>query len=87
MSDVYVSWGRDSGKDDLRVARACNRCYGNAVSVRELDSIEVVSLEGTAHMRGKLNGQTACGIVIGTSWWQEEPEPEVDALAEQPGGL
>lgn len=51
------------------VRRACNRCYGNAVSVAELELIEVVSRYGTAH-KGADYGETACGIdATGPDWW------------------
>jgi hypothetical protein len=67
----YVYWPDDSvpGRE---VKRACNRCYGRAVSVNELE-YEVVSRYGTAHKEG-MNGKTACGIdASGDSrWWHAQ---------------
>ena len=65
----YVSWAEEEGKPDLQVRRACNRCYGSQVAVRELPHIEIVSQYGTAHKEGE-NGKTDCGIdATGEHWW------------------
>lgn len=72
---VYVVWEEEE-KPDLEVRRACNRCYGNAVNVRELERIEIVSSYGTAHAAARGDGiyggegTTLCGIdATGETWW------------------
>ena len=73
---TMVSWA-EGGKPDREVKRACNRCYGSSVSVSELETIEVVSQYGTAHVaadpRDHRGGHTRCGIdATGESWWWHE---------------
>ncbi len=65
---VQVSFGTDDPRRDIEVKRACNRCYGRAVSAREIE-IEVVSRYGTAHKAGA-SSRTNCGIDASDStWW------------------
>jgi hypothetical protein len=70
LDGVYVSWGANDARPDRKVSRACNRCYGSQVSVREIE-VELVSQFGTAHRKGE-EGETGCGIPApGPEWWKE----------------
>lgn len=69
MSGEPITVTFEETGETREVKRTCNRCYGRAISVQELDVIEVVSRYGTAH-HGADYGMTECGIdATGLGWW------------------
>ena len=58
-----------------KIKRTCNRCFGHAISVEEIESgTLLVNRSGTAHkhrLTRSLEPVTECGITTNTrNWWR-----------------
>ena len=64
--------------EERELRRACNRCFGRAISVDSIDPVQVVSQYGTVHLpypgdTAWGEGRTQCGIeATGEQWWWRE---------------
>jgi hypothetical protein len=69
---LSVTFSETGVERELR--RACNRCYGRAVKVDDIETVFIVSQYGTVHQQNPdYDGRTLCGIdATGEQWWWRE---------------